>query len=337
VLIIDKHCHCKQEKITPLLHFFALSSKATAFTRYSFVTVNNGEHQYYGIGNKYFIIFTTPHFCFVIFVSGVYTHVSANFMKNILYIFILTTLSCNNQSKQTEKTTIAETTNQLITISKTDNSKYYTTKDTILITNEIGETLEFSKQVFNNIIDNHPEFFNAYKEYGYPQDPDQAYYCNTSSIEFSSEVGQDNYYILYAYFLKQKNGVKEYAKQREKLIDIYSNINSLFGYFQYGGTYFGHQSRRILGYAEYSIYLLPKSKEDFEKTYDITGQKTLYIKSLRQLIDDESKIDNETLGKEKIKRTKELNKIVDDLDKLITDNFYLRRAQEFHYEHYEYY
>lgn len=258
-------------------------------------------------------------------------------MKNILYILILTTLSCNNQSSQAEKTTIADTTKQLITISKTDNSKYYTTKDTVLIANEIGETLEFSKQEFNNLIDNHPEFFNAYEEYGYPQDPDQAYHCNTSNNEFSSEVGQDNYYILYAYFLKQKNGVKEYAKQREKLIDIYSNINSLFGYFQYGGTFFGHQSRRIIGYAEYSIYLLPKSKEDFEKTYDITGQKTLYIKSLRQLIDDESKIDNQTFGKEKIQRTKELNKIVDELDKLITDNFYLRRAQEFHYEHYEYY
>ena len=35
--------------------------------------------------------------------------------------------------------------------------------------------------------------------------------------------------------------------------------------------------------------------------------------------------------------TKELNKLVDELDILITDNFYLRRAQEFHYVHYEYY
>jgi hypothetical protein len=241
------------------------------------------------------------------------------------------------QIENNKKTSASETTKKTKTTTKDVNSKYYTTKDTILITNEIGETLEFSKQEFNNLIDNHPEFFNAYKEYGYPQDPDQAYHCNTSSIEFSSEVGQDNYYILYAYFLKQKNGVKEYAKQREKLIDIYSNINSLFGHFEYGGTYFGHQRKRILGYAEYSIYLLPKNKDDISKTYDITKQKELYIKSLRQLIDDESKIDNETLGKEKIERTKELNKIIDDLDKLITDNFYLRRAQEFHYEHYEYY
>lgn len=142
---------------------------------------------------------------------------------------------------------------------------------------------------------------------------------------------------MYAYFLKQRNGVTEFAQQRQKLIDIYSNINSLFGHFEYGGTYFGHQSSRILGYAEYSIYLLPKTKDDISKTYNITTQKELYVKSLRQLIEDESKIDFNTLGQEKIERTKKLNKIVDELDKLITDNFYLRRAQEFHYGYYEYY
>lgn len=74
-----------------------------------------------------------------------------------------------------------------------------------------------------------------------------------------------------------------------------------------------------------------------EKTYDITKQKELYIKSLRQLIDDENKIDNQFSGKEKIERTSELNKLVDQLDLLITDNFYLRRAQQFHYCNYEYY
>ena len=127
------------------------------------------------------------------------------------------------------------------------------------------------------------------------------------------------------------------AGSRRKLIDIYTDINSLFQRFQYGGTYFGHQYSRILGYAEYSVYLYSQSKDNIEKTYDISKQKELYIKSLRQLIDDESKIDNETLGNDKIARIKELNKIVDDLNKLITDNFYLRRTQEFHYGHYEYY
>ncbi len=212
-------------------------------------------------------------------------------MKEILCILILSTLSCNSQVKLANKTTTTDTIKQVATILKTSNSKYYTTKDTLIITTEIGDTLQYYKNDFNKIVDKHSEFFEDY-----PDNPDQAYFNANDQEEFGSEVGQDGYYVLYAYFLKQRNGVKEFVKQRQKLIDIYSNINSLFGYFEYGGTYFGHQSRRILGYAEYSIYLLPKTKDNISKTYDITKQKEFYIKSLRQLIKDESKIDFNTLG-----------------------------------------
>jgi hypothetical protein len=257
--------------------------------------------------------------------------VSGNFMKTLLFISIFGLLGCNNQTKKLEEKQPIDTFVQAEKTNNPDNSKYYIIQDTITITTEIGDTLRYAKADFNSIVDKHPEFLK-----NYPENPDQAYY-NNGKEEFSSEVGQDSYYELYAYFLKQKNGDEKYAQQRKKLIDIYSKINSLFQHFQYGGTYFGHQSRRILAYAEYSIYLLPKKKEDIEKTYDITKQKELYIKSLRQLIDDESKIDFNTLGNDKVERIKDLNKLVDELNSLITDNFYLRRAQEFHYGHYEYY
>ena len=79
---------------------------------------------------------------------------------------------------------------------------------------------------------------------------------------------------MYAYFLKQKNGVEKYAHQRKNLIELYSRINSIFEHIQYSGTHFGHQQMRILGYAEYSISLLPKDKNEFEKNYDITKQKS---------------------------------------------------------------
>jgi hypothetical protein len=94
---------------------------------------------------------------------------------------------------------------------------------------------------------------------------------------------------------------------------------------------------RVLGYAEYSIYLLPKAKKDISKTYSIKKQKAHYIESLRLLIEDESKIDFKTSGIDKLELIQKLNKIVVELDKLITDNFYLRRTQEFQYVHYEYY
>ena len=224
-------------------------------------------------------------------------------------------------------------------ISAIDNQKernayknYYTEKDTIFIGTGLGDTLKVDKSQFNSIIDNHPEFFEDH-----PSHPDRIYYNDNNSEEFNSEAGQDIYYVLYAYFLKQRNGDNAFVIQRQKLIDIYLNINALFQRLEYGGTYFGHQCSRILGYAEYSIYLMPKSKDDFNKSYAITKQKELYIKSLRQLIKDESTIDFITLGKDKEIRNKELNEIVDKLEELITDNFYLRRAQEFQHSHYEYY
>ena len=263
--------------------------------------------------------------------SVVYLCVSGNFMRSLLYISTLLFLSCNNQTKRPDLKTHLDTTKQVVSASKQDKSKYYITKDILIIT-ETRDTLKYSKDEFNHIVDNHPELTNDFAH-----DPDQTYYCNADKEEFDSEVGQDTYYILYAYFLKQKNGIDKYDERRKKIIGIYSNINSLFRYFEYGGTYFGHQQSRILGYAEYSIYLYRQNEKYISKKFDIGKQKELYIKSLRQLIEDESKIDFNTLGQEKLKRTQELNKIVDDIDKAITDNYYLRRAQEFHYEHYEYY
>ncbi len=248
-----------------------------------------------------------------------------------IYILIITIglLSCNNQQKQLDNSSVNTLENK---ISKVDISKYITHLDTILIATEIGDTLKYTKTEFNKIVNTHPEFFEEY-----PANPDQTYSKDNDKEEFNSEFGQDAYFALYAYFLKQKNGVEKHAHQRRKLINIYSNINSMFRQFENGGTYFDHQKMRILGYAEYSIYLLPKAKKVISKTYSIKKQKANYIKSLQQLIEDENKIDFKTLGINKIKRIKKLNKIVDELDKLITDNFYLRRTQGFQYGHYEYY
>ena len=252
-------------------------------------------------------------------------------MKLFHYIITLTLLSCNNQPGETSATTNTDTLNYPAT-TKSDKSKYYTTKDTLLIITERDDTLKYGKAEFNEIIDKNPELTDDYIQH-----PDQAYACKGFYDRFGSEAGQDTYYILYAYLLKQANGIDKYAEHRKKLINIYTNINSIFQQFQYGGTYFGHQYARILGYAEFSVYLYKQIENNVSKTYDVTKQKVHYIKSLRQLIEDESRIDLNLAGQAKVNRNKELNAMVDQLDKLITDNFYLRRAQEFHYAHYEYY
>ena len=275
-------------------------------------------------------------------------------MKNALIsISILLFLSCSQPKRQgeelkdTTKTQPSEKTEQPLLLKHANQddsyikkanskenrlSKYYIQTDSLIIHTEIGETARFSKKDINEIINNHPEFFDEI-----PISPDWSYNKYVNGVDFGSEVGKDAYYLLYAYFLKQKNGNKKYASQRIRLINIYSNINALFQKFQYGGTYFGHQHLRILGYAEYAIYLMPKEGELTDKKYNINQQKALYIKSLKQLIKDENQLDFDTPGKEKPERLKELHQIVDELDKLITNLFYLRRAQEFQYSNYEYY
>ena len=250
-------------------------------------------------------------------------------MKSILCILILMSLGCSNQAKQVNDASATDSTNKVF--SKNDNSKYYTTKDSIHISDQ-RETVTYNKEAFNQLVDEHPEFFKDF-----PEDPDLLYYSVGDGRQFGSELGQDEYYVLYAYFLKQKNNAEQYAECRNKITGIYNNINSLFQYFQHGGTYFTHQTARIAAYTEFTVYQYAERKDGFGKTYKISAQKDLYIRSLRQLIADESSIDFETTKEEKPARTKALNKIVDNIDKLITDNFYLQKAQAFHYDHYQYY
>ena len=227
-------------------------------------------------------------------------------------------------------------------MAKIDKSKYYTNKPIIKITTLNHDTLTFTKSEFNQIIDSLPCLYQDYI-----LDPDINYYNRTNSktflnkegdpyMSFTSEAGQDDYYILYAYFLKQKTGEQKYVSRRAKLTNIYNTINSIFFRLNDGGTYYGHQYRRISGYVEYSIYWYSKREDFFTKSYNIKAQKQLYLNSIRQLIKDELPINGgyEWGHTYRIQKEKELNELVDTLDKLIDDLFYLKRAQAFQYSNY---
>ena len=250
-------------------------------------------------------------------------------MNKLPCILLLLIVGCTNHPRENNTVINTDSTNK-VSGKKTDNSKYYTIKDSIRIPND-GDTITYSKEEFNQLIDEHSELVNDQ-----PRDPDLLYYTVGDGQQFGSELGKDEYYILYAYFLRQKNAEEKYNELRNNMTGIYSNINSLFAYFKHGGTYFGHQNSRIAGYVEYAVYRHSQYPAGYEKTYDISKQKQLYINSLRQLVTDEISIDLETPKQEKPERTKELNKIVDNIDKLITNNFYLRNAQAFQYDHYQY-
>ncbi|MBG9377689.1 hypothetical protein I5907_15715 [Panacibacter sp. DH6] len=154
-------------------------------------------------------------------------------------------------------------------------------------------------------------------------------------MSFGSEQGQDTYYILYSYFLRQKYNDKNLDTVRENLITIYQTINDIFGYLQYGGTFFGHQFNRINGYAEYGVYEYKSFSDIDNKLTDIGRLKMLYLTSLKEIIHREAELDNEIPQRaEKAARENELLKYVATLDKIIDNYFYLKKAQQFQYSYY---
>jgi hypothetical protein len=267
-------------------------------------------------------------------------------MKPIFYLAIILLCSCKRKQPNVK---IIATTDTLSTVTNTaielpknklERVKYHTDKDSVYISSTAKDTLKFSKDEFNDIVDNFPELTSKNL-----LPPDSAYYAkiwvdvvdskgDKQHISFGSEAGRDNYYIVYAYFLKQKNGIAKYALRRKKLLEMYRTLNSIFGNLNHGGTYFGHKYRRIEGYAEFSVYWFKHYEDYFDRSYDISKQKAYYIGGLKQLIVDEVRNDESIGLKEKAEEQENLCKKVDELNRLITDNFYLRMAKSFQSEHY---
>lgn len=227
---------------------------------------------------------------------------------------------------------------------KNINEKIIIGNDSIFI--PIGgqdDSLAYSYEEIKDILQCYPELNNEVVLH-----PDFTYIKSNSRFacldslskdkcsHFSSEIGRDAYYTLYGYFLQKRfNSEIKLEKSRQKVIEIYQTINELFRILKGGGTYFGHQHRRITGYAEYSIYRLNKYEKELVKQYDIVKQRKIFMDLLIQLIEDEVLIDTGRVGKkEKEKQKRKLYKLTDKLKILITDSFYLNEALEFQYLHY---
>ncbi|MDA9121095.1 tetratricopeptide repeat protein [Flavobacteriales bacterium] len=205
--------------------------------------------------------------------------------------------------------------------------KYYTDLDTVVIETEIGETLSYTQAEYNTLVYNHPEFYS-----GCPKGPDNTY-SKIKPLEgeyfITSETGQDTYYMLYAQFLKMRNGGQLFDNERRRLIEIYLTINMIHGTLVRGGSYFGHQIPRILAYAEWSLY----NKTYHHKStapHDIENPKFQYINCLKEFIADQ--IDNDPKLNEGY--LPELDSMVNELHDLITNRFYLDQATSFELEHY---
>lgn len=244
-------------------------------------------------------------------------------MKLAYLLLIILTLGCQRQSKLE----LSETSK----VAEVKVNPNYIKEDSIEIDLD-GEIRTYAKENINKIIDEHPEFFEEFIN-----DPEIEYFKNIG--DFGSESGQDHYYVLYYYFLKQRNPGKEYEIRRKRLIELFHAYNALHQRINYGSPYYGHQGYRTYGIAEYIVYW-SKGYDNSDEKYSFTKQKKLYIKLLKQMVAEEVEVDENLLGPEEISKIQKAEKrkylysIVDRIDSLSTDWFYLRRGQEFNYNSY---
>ena len=231
-------------------------------------------------------------------------------MKKSHYFLLLILISgCTHPGKKAQKPSIEKdiSTDSVIT----DTSSNY----------------KINKGELKDIIKHHPELITDIAS-----QPDIAYH-QQHDINFNSELGQDDYYLLYAYLLKNKNSDIKFRQQRIKLMSIYRAINTIYDRLNNGGTYYSHQESRIPAYVEYSINE-GKNNDYYIKTYDIVKQKSLYLNSIKQLITDELDNNADIPQTEKSQLKNKLFETVNGMNGLITNTFYLKMAQQFQYSNY---
>jgi len=205
--------------------------------------------------------------------------------------------------------------------------------DSIIVYIDETDTIKYSKEQLDTILNCNKSLNDKV-----PSSPLEAFtksYCNSENKKyiFGSESGQDEFYAIYSYFLKKKNGVEKYKLQRQRLTDIFRTINDIYSQLSYGGTYYGHQYIRIVGFVEYSIYS-QIDNDYYIKKYDYNYQKKIYLETFQQMIRDEISVDDETNDKQKKQREIQFLKKVQKLNSLITNYSDLKSAQKFQYANY---
>jgi len=247
-------------------------------------------------------------------------------MKNTILIIaiIATFISCKNtDSNENKVKTITEIAKLSAANLKIDSFKK---AGKIIIFSEDEYVIAYNKEEVDKLE-------NVFTKYilAKPLNPGSAYeeyifnVPNELLVEidnvFSSESGQDEFCLVYTYFLKQKNGVDKFSEERKQLISIFNIINSYNSVLVMGGTMYGHRQSRLYADVEYAIY--ESNNKKTEKTgEDFIKQKEKFIKQLKDIVKYDFKIDDK-------QREINLFKSIESLNNEITNLFYLEKAIEF--------
>jgi len=213
-----------------------------------------------------------------------------NNMKKLILLIIcissIIAIKCLGQSKYRVDTTFYTKENSIII----DNLETLKKINLNTATSDYSIKFSLSKAEFNHIVGKLPELYQfpprtPYETYeNSPLFGDSTYFEDEQLRYYRSEGGQDQYYLLYTYFLKMKNGAHKFAEQRNKLIEIGYVLNYLNSYFSGGGTMYIHSYRRILANIEFMIYQLSENDSSFNVTINFENEKEKMLNSIKAKI-----------------------------------------------------
>ena len=276
------------------------------------------------------------------FLSKFWASGSSPFFTNMkpIYTFFLTLiLGCNPAPKHGSgpgDPTLIEADSATIKY----NQSLHIADDSITIIGNTYDTLRYDRKTFNEIIDHFPTLPR-----NPPLRPDIAWSLSgtfktftdvngeSKTISFSDEVEQDEFYMLYAYFVSKQYPCANSGKLKTTLEKAYRVLRNVYLSIEGFGTYFTHQYRRIAGYAAFDAYWAKCPPEPGEEP-GFQKQKELFLRTLRAELVDLIRY-GQYFGTEIPVKTKEVLDDLQELDLLITDYFILRRVQAYRYSYYK--
>nr|WP_295870598.1 hypothetical protein [uncultured Chitinophaga sp.] len=198
--------------------------------------------------------------------------------------------------------------------------------DTMLTTVN-HDTLRLNKEVYNTVADYFPALISGL----YVVHPDVLYLSRTGFAEvFECETGRDYFCEVYYFFTMQRKEAAAQHAVMKQLRQLFTAINTLENRQHCGGTYFAHRDARLSAYAAYAAAYYAAYQTNNQ--YDISRQKRHYIAMLRQMIADEKAGWDDCPNSEH----PTFAELLTDIDKLITNKFYLQQCLTFQYDGYDF-
>jgi hypothetical protein len=242
-------------------------------------------------------------------------------MKSLHFICVAALafmLGCGNPAEKTKSTVLPDTPKAKTAAILPD--------DTVTITIDSSSRADYKWGQLKNILKAYPAL-----NLKHVSPPASVYTAsmirpNPMNAVFTSEVGQDNFYGLYTYFLKKKLDTAKYTPETRNLVKIYRDINNIYSELAQGGTYYIHQDTRLPAYAWYAVYL---GRNSDNAGTDISAQKAQYLAAFKHMVNKKVAVDTEIPAEQKSALKAKLSARINDAGELITNSFYLKAAQDF--------